>query len=241
MINWLRKIFGQGGTPPDQRSVSRGASVGLQNEPHVRQRPTEAESLAELEAFIERLVAGGYDGPEEILQAAEDYLADDLDPRRIQIESGPMLQRALAAHAEDEARWPALTDCDRLDAAFASLERRGVIARQNFACCGNCGSTEIWAEIDAARDAGEPAHGYAFFHMQDTERAAEGGGIYLNYGAVDEGEAAALAVAHEIVGEIEAKGLQTDWDGSWDQRIGVSLDWKRRRNRDAATASKTLH
>jgi hypothetical protein len=241
MLTWLRKLLRQDGARADDGPVAPVATAEGRAAHHVRHEPTEAESLSQLDAFIARLVAAGYETPEEILRSAEDYLADDLDPQRIRVESGPMLQRALAAHAEDETSWPALTDCDRLDAAFAALERKGIIARQNFSCCGTCGSSEIWGEIDAARDTGKLAEGYAFFHMQDTENAADGGGLYLNYGAVDEGEAAAIAVAHVIVAEIEAKGLHTDWTGSWDQRIGVSLDWKRRRNRDAASASTTLH
>lgn len=51
----------------------------------------------------------------------------------------------------------------------------------------------------------------------------------LNYGACEEGEDAALAIANDIVTQLEAHGLRTDWNGSWSQRIGVSLDWKRRR------------
>ena len=137
--------------------------------------------------------------------------------------------RALAAHAKAEASWPQFTHCDRLDAAFAALERKGIVARQNFSCCGTCGSTEIWDEMDGARDAGMPVRGYAFYHMQDTERAVDGDGLYLNYGAVEDGEAAALAIGRAIVEGIEAHGLRTDWNGKWSQRIGVSLDWKRRR------------
>jgi hypothetical protein len=65
--------------------------------------------------------------------------------------------------------------------------------------------------------------------MQDTERAAEGDGLYLNYGACEDGEEAALAVANDIVTQLTAHGLRTEWNGSWNQRIAVSLDWKRRR------------
>jgi hypothetical protein len=64
--------------------------------------------------------------------------------------------------------------------------------------------------------------------MQDTESAAEGYGLYLNYGAVEEGEKAALRVANEIIDALQRHGLQTEWDGSWSKRIGVTLDWKRR-------------
>jgi hypothetical protein len=236
MFSWLKRKFGGSATATRGEPAPRSAASAPLPE------RTESDALADLEQFIATLVAAGFDTPEEILQAASDYLADDLDQRRIDLESGPMLERALAAHAAAEAGWPALTDCDRLDAAFAALEQRGVIARQNFSCCGNCGSSEIWDEIDAARDAGDPAHGYAFYHIQDTENAADGGGLYLNYGAVDEGEAAALSVAREIVDALRAKGLKADWDGSWDQRIGVSLDWKRRRSVSAtAQGSTTIH
>jgi len=243
MFDWLRKLLGSRDVVADA-AVRPAPAVPANsggNASYVRPQPSEAEALADLEAFIGRLVAAGFESPEDILQAARDYLGEDLDQQRIDIESGPMLERALAAHAAAEKTWPALTDCDRLDAAFAALDRKGVIARQNFSCCGNCGSGEIWDEVDAARDAGDPAHGYAFFHMQDTERATEGDGLYLNYGAVEEGEAAALAVGHEIVDTIAAAGLKADWDGSWDQRIHVSLDWKRRRANAVVPTSSTLH
>jgi hypothetical protein len=235
MFSWLKRKLAGSAMAQGKDAAARGAA------PEPPYERTEADALADLERFIETLVAAGFDTPEEILQAASDYLADDLDQRRIDLESGPMLERALAAHAAAEAGWPALTDCDRLDAAFAALERQGVIARQNFSCCGNCGSSEIWDEIEAAREAGDLAHGYAFYHIQDTEGAAEGGGLYLNYGAVEEGEPAALSVAHEIVDALKAKGLQTDWDGSWDRRIGVTLDWKRRRSATPAAGSSTIH
>lgn len=246
MFDWLRKLFGSrdaegdAGSRPVPVPVAAPASAGG-NASYVRPQPSEADALADLEGFIGRLVAAGFESPEEILQAARDYLGEDLDQQRIDIESGPMLERALAAHAAAEKTWPALTDCDRLDAAFAALDRKGVIARQNFSCCGNCGSSEIWDEVDAARDAGDPAQGYAFFHMQDTERATEGDGLYLNYGAVEDGEAAALAVGHQIVKAIGSAGLTADWNGSWDQRIHVALDWKRRRTNPVVPPSSTLH
>lgn len=56
----------------------------------------------------------------------------------------------------------------------------------------------------------------------------EGYGLYLNYGAVEEGEAAALGVANEIVAKLEQHSLRVSWDGRWSRRIRVSLDWKRR-------------
>jgi hypothetical protein len=57
--------------------------------------------------------------------------------------------------------------------------------------------------------------------------AAEGGGLSLNEGAVEEGEAAALGIAGESVAKLEKSGLVTEWDGAWERRIGAVMDWKR--------------
>jgi hypothetical protein len=139
------------------------------------------------------------------------------------------LDEALAKHATVQRSWPAATDCDRLDSAFADLEQRGIVARQNFSDCGTCGVAEIADEIDAARKGGSKVRGYVFYHEQDTESAAEGHGLYLNYGSVDEGENAALKIADEVVKALKDRGLQPSWDGTWRTRIRVALDWKRRR------------
>jgi hypothetical protein len=187
------------------------------------------DSLAPLRDYIRNEVAAGFADEDVILTSAADYLGDDIDPALVHREAPRLLREALGEHAAAEAGWPRITDCDRLDAAFAALEAEGVIARQNFSCCNTCGQAEIWEEVQAAEDAGLPARGYAFYHIQDTERAVEGEGVYLGYGACEEGEAAALEIARDIVAELESHGLRTEWDGSWNQKIAVALDWKKRR------------
>lgn len=186
------------------------------------------EKIDWLRESIRRDVATGFYDEDAILTHAVDSFEEEFEPAELRRESQRLLREALAEHKAAQRGWPARTDCDRLDDAFAALEAKGVVARQHFTCCGTCGSTEIWDEIDVVQKAGRPARGYAFYHVQDTERAAEGGGLYLNYGACEEGEEAALAVAKDIVTHLEAHGLRTEWDGSWGQRIAVSLDWKRR-------------
>jgi len=181
-----------------------------------------------LRDHIRRDVASGFYDEDTILTHAMESFEDEFDPIALPGVAQRMLREEMAAHAQEQKSWPARTDCDRLDDAFAALEAGGVITRQNFTCCGTCGSAEIWDEIEAVAKAGGPTRGYAFFHMQDTERAAEGGSLYLNYGACDDGEEAALAVGKDIVTQLEAHGLQTEWNGTWSQRIAVSLDWKRR-------------
>lgn len=188
---------------------------------------TTPDPVDEMRGYIERDVAGGFITRDEMIDMALD--AVEADGGSLRAEAERIVDESLAAHRVAQADWPTQTDCDRLDTAFAALEAEGVISRQNFSCCGTCGSAEIWDEVDAARAEGRPGHGYTFYHQQDTDSAVEGYGIYLNYGSSEEGPEAALAVGRRVVEQLEEHGLQTDWDGSIEKRIGVSLDWKRRR------------
>ena len=226
MRDLINRLFGR--SPPSTSSRPMPASPAAQ-EPSGQSHAGEADAIAELRDKIERDVAGGFDDEDIILTTVADHFEGEMDPALVRRAAPEILRAALAEHMRAQAGWPAVTDCDRLDAAFARLEARGVIARQNFTCCMTCGSTEIWEEVQTAKEAGLPAYGYVFYHMQDTDSAVEGSGVYLAYGACDEGEAPALDVAAQIVATLEAEGLAPEWDGSWDKRIAVPLDWKRRR------------
>ena len=102
------------------------------------------------------------------------------------------------------------------------------MARQNFTCCQNCGHAEIHDEIEAASKLAE-VRGYTFYHMQDTERAAQGGGVYLAYDALSGGPDAQNSIGHEIVAALRAAGLEPEWNGENSARILIPLEWKRRR------------
>lgn len=186
------------------------------------------DALDELHGYVRRHVAAGYLAPAEITRFACEVFADELDPAVLRHHAARYTGEAVAEHRAEQASWPAVTDNDRLEAAFAALERAGIICRQNFSCCGTCGAAEIWDEMAAVEEAGAPVAGYAFFHVQDTEAAVEGDGLYLSYGSVGEGAEAAEAVGRAIVDALEAKGLITVWDGHWSRRIFVQLAWQRR-------------
>jgi hypothetical protein len=190
--------------------------------------PADADQLADLRHFVRVRVAAGYDRRDEIVDDAVDSVEGEPN---LQPVARRVTDEELAAHLARQAQWPATTDYDRLAAAFADLERSGIVVREDFSCCGNCGSHEIWEEVEAY---GEGVRGYAFFHQQDTESAVEGDGLYLSYGATAEGEEASLGVAAEIVAALRGHGFTPAWNGRLSQRIGVSLDWKRRRTVDAA-------
>lgn len=222
MIDWLKALFGK----PDGPTIA--PRVAPPRPP--AEAPADAAAIEdEMRACVEREVRGGYSDREGAIRYGVEMFIDEADAGVLQPMAERLVDEALAAHQSESATWPEVTDYDRLAAAFAALERNGVVARENFTCCGTCGAAEIWDEIATADAKGGASRGYAFFHMQDTENAVDGGGLYLNYGACAEGEPAALAVAREIVAAIEHAGLTAHWNGSYQQRIGVALDWKRRR------------
>jgi hypothetical protein len=138
-------------------------------------------------------------------------------------------ERAVTAHLAEQAGWPATTDNDRLDAAFAELDRAGILARQHFSCCGTCGAHEIHDELDQAEKAGQPVRGFTFFHVQDTEHAVAGEALYLSYGAADRDREASVAVGHEVVAVLARHGLTPAWNGKLAHRIALPLIWRRRR------------
>src|SRR5262245_38512337 len=77
-------------------------------------------------------VEAGFQSRDEIIAAVvadwEDYTPrQELEPavRRITDE-------LIAEHLREQATWPAVTDYDRLDAAFAELDASGILARQNY-------------------------------------------------------------------------------------------------------------
>ncbi|MCC7389460.1 MAG: hypothetical protein IT431_11895 [Phycisphaerales bacterium] len=196
---------------------------------HRRKRipPPTPEMIRDARAMLGSEVAAGFRSPEEMITSVLECFEDEADPAALRPHLETHLHGALAAHRAAQAFWPETTDCDRLDAAFAELESRGILARQNYLCCGTCGCAAIADEMSKA---GAQVRGYTFYHEQDTESAVEGYGVYLNYGAAnhDDGPEAAVEIGEEIRDTLERHGLRVDWDGTIEERIAVALDWKRR-------------
>ena len=183
----------------------------------------EAEKMeSEVRETVRERVDGGFDSRAEMSEELVDYFADEYEETEIQ----PVLERILAEefarHQSEQALWDGPTDCDRLDRAFAALEREQIVARQNFTCCGTCGVAEI---VDEAPEM--EAIGYVFYHMQDTESAANGSGLYFNYGA--ENEEASIAIGWRLMNALQNAGLKPEWTGEITQRVFVPMNWKKRR------------
>jgi hypothetical protein len=187
------------------------------------------DGLDEIRDLIRIRVAAGYSDRDSILDSALADALDDppegMDESAVEALVEAEVGRAFEEHARRQADFPEVTDYDRLHAAFTELERDGIVAREDFTCCGTCGAAEIGDEMlrhGAAR-------GYTFFHEQGTEAAVENGGLYLSYGASVAGEENGVAVGREVEATLRRHGLTTRWSGRLAQRIAVDMTWQRRR------------
>jgi len=180
--------------------------------------------IGEVRELIAREVTAGFASDDEIREQAAELVSEEGDADEALLDRiDDMIEKAVTARATEQQAWRALTDCDRLDAAFAELEASGIVCRQNWTCCQTCGLAEIGGELS------ERSRGYVFFHQQDTERAVEDGSLFLAYGACSDDKAEQRAVADEIAKIIRENGLAVEWDGSLEKRMQVKVDWKKRR------------
>lgn len=200
---------------------------------------TENDDSKMLYQHVSLLVRAGYDDREHIIENVTDTFKDEVlvidddvttNADYLRPHVAKITDDLIRAHYEFQKLWNHETDCDRLDDAFAELDRSGIIARQHWTCCQTCGHTEIKYEIDEMTEY-RTVRGYTFFHQQDSEFAVEKDMLYLAYGTVDmEDDEAVLAIAHEIVTTLRRYKLAVEWNGTIQKRICIKeLHWQRRR------------
>ena len=184
---------------------------------------------SELHTFISVQVKAGFDDRESIIEAAVDNFRDEYGGYIVRQEAAKISDKLLMQHYEEQKTWTHETDCDKLDEAFAELDRKGIVARQNFTGCQTCGHTEIGNEIDDALEF-RPVRGYVFFHQQDTEHVVEMDKLYLAYGSVDGKEDDSVDIGYEVMAALRRAGLLVEWNGMIQKRICIKeIRWQRRR------------
>ncbi|MFI6236879.1 DUF6891 domain-containing protein [Micromonospora sp. NPDC050784] len=142
-------------------------------------------------------------------------------------------ETALAVRREQQREWGEVRG--NLTRAFAELNELGVLARENFSCCGTCAS----AEIDDERDDSRHWRGFLWYHQQDTESllASEDGEVYLGYGVYPPADFDEVAYAGLSEAEQQAS-YQADLERLLDEvafpvlrKHGMQVEWNRRQSR----------
>jgi hypothetical protein len=115
----------------------------------------------------------------------------------------------------------------KLNEAFRQMRRAGLVARQNFSCCGSCAGYELTTDVAAMPDKKRAkVKGVCFYHRQDADRLNAGRDLYLGYGPVESREHGQIGLETAQVGRLVTScltqaGLTWEWDGTASQRILV--------------------
>ncbi|MEU7904897.1 DUF6891 domain-containing protein [Actinoplanes sp. NPDC049118] len=165
-----------------------------------------------------------------------DYLDDDEERHGLTDEElAAAYGSALEVRRAQQRGWGDVQS--NLTLAFAELNRLGVLARENFSCCGTCAAAEIHDERDDSRH----WHGYLWYHQQDTESlvSSTDGSVYLGYGSYppadfdkaaydalpeDEQQARYRADVERLLDEVVfpvlgRHGMRVEWDRNQNTRI----------------------
>ena len=180
-------------------------------------------------AFIERHIKEGFLSAEQIVERALSEFEDYMPRVRLISLAQKLVYHVSIKRYVEEINWTELTDCDRLDQAFAELNKIGIVARQHFSCCNSCGHRQIDAVLK--REQGRrKVWGFAFFHAQDTEMAVRSGVLFITYDSADKRGKRAIEVGRRISDALRKAGLNVEWDGSYLQRVCVTgLKWQKRK------------
>ena len=182
----------------------------------------------ETQTEIASMVRSGFYGRQRLIEVftEEMYAPGELDANDVV----SAIDAQFAEYEKEKLTYPATTDCDRLDVAFAKMNERGVIAIQNAGYTQSDGYDDV-GEVYSQHSEKESILGYCFYHGQDLERAISGDGLYFAFGPVDPANEQTVGVdVGEIVREeLENAGLSVDWDGTFEKRLSVpKLNWQKR-------------
>ncbi|WP_254508408.1 DUF6891 domain-containing protein [Anatilimnocola floriformis] len=171
---------------------------------------------------IKTYVWSGFYSPEEVDSMIDDILEEDANEAMLRAAVEP----EFAAKAAAEEDWPEETDCDRLDGAFEELNDGGIIALHNAGYTMSDGLSDVSEELhERGRD---QVRGFCFYHGQDLERAVDGGGLMLAFGAIPDEPAKNKKIGELLKYTLEEWGFTVEWSGDVGTRLSLpTLDWKR--------------
>lgn len=178
--------------------------------------------------LVDKWIWYGFHSPDELDEQIDLDSDDEVEVVRVKAYAADMLRRKRAA----EATWPAQTDCDRLDRAFARLAQQGFCVLQ-FPDSGYTlahGEEAVVERLTADGQRPDRYTAYCFYHAQDIDSAREGEGLMLAFGSTQSEDIADFVRAGRLVCQaLEQEDLKADWDGTANRRIHIpGFRWQRR-------------
>ena len=178
--------------------------------------------------YIERYFWYGFYRPAEVERiVSEDVLADKVPRKRVR----ELVKVEVARHKAEQESWPEVTDCDRLDRAFAALRAEGILAIHNAGFTPSEGIDEMSEQYYAAGGKKSSIVGYCFYHRQDMEYALKYHKLGLAYGDIEGDDRRGVEVGKRIRSALQAAGLRVAWTGSIKDKMDITrFRWQRRSN-----------
>jgi hypothetical protein len=129
-----------------------------------------------------------------------------------------------------ERRWPAVTDCDRLDAVFDALRERDILTHHRCGLTIQDGLDVVDGEYKEEGGKKSGLVGYCFYHLQDMEAAMWGDvGLLLAFGSFSRSRKHGIEVGRIVREEFERAGFPVEWDGTIQTRLLLKgFRWRRR-------------
>jgi hypothetical protein len=188
-----------------------------------------------VKSWIKLAVKGGFEKKSALMRDIADRVRDVGDSpnpklvKELQAFASALLDKQRVA----EAKWTGRTTNDAIDAAFAELNRAGIVALQNAGYTMSDGWDDANERARKLLKQGNKPRGAAFYHEQDLERGVAGDGLFLVFGAYEDNkkkrDAAAVAVAKDVVATLARFGVKTEWNGTVGKRIQIlPFAWRRR-------------
>jgi hypothetical protein len=176
---------------------------------------------------IRRYVWSGMHDADEIAEMVGEAIFEpgQLDPGWLRAE----IEKACRQKRAEEATWPAVTACDRLDRVFEALQEQGILALQNAGYMQSDGLSDVSQFYHEAGGERSGIEGYCFYHGQDLERVMASGELWLAFGHVSGEDEPGAEIGRRIKRAFETAGFAVDWDGSIKTRLLVKgIRWQRR-------------
>lgn len=204
-------------------AIRNGVPVGINGielNPYFYEEEEYDESIEE---DIRVRVWSGFYTLSDVLSMIEDSDESHGDRKRLE----EFARSEFQAKRDAEATWPEVTDCDRLDEAFESLESLGIIALHNAGLTMSDGISDVSEAL--ALDESDEFIGYCFYHEQDVGRAIDGHGLNLAYGDLADTESGKREIGELVKAELERHGFAVEWDGKPETRLDLpKIVWQRR-------------
>jgi hypothetical protein len=185
------------------------------------------DKQADAAESVRQLVWSGCHDTDEIVEIIDEAIFEpgEIDPDWLRAQIEEEFRRKGVA----EATWPAVTDNDRLDRVFESLEGQGILALQNAGYTQSDGLSDVAQFYHEAGGEQSGIQGYCFYHGQDLERVMASGVLWLAFGHVSGEDDKGIEIGQRIKREFEAAGFTVEWDGSVNTRLLVKgIKWMKR-------------